>query len=210
MLETIFRTIFFYFFIVFSYRLMGKREVGQLGIIDLIVSVMIAEICAFSIEKVNRSIWIAVVPIAVLVILELILGYLSVKYRIVNKIFGGKPTMLINNGKIIYKNLISQRYSIDDLLFELRKKEISSIEEVQYAFLETNGDLSIFKYKPFKLKGDLPLPIIVEGVVQNDTLEYINKSMEWLDRLLLKNNITLDDVFYALYKNSHVYIVKKN
>lgn len=210
MLEIVFRTIFFYFFIVFSYRIMGKREIGQLGIIDLIVSVMIAEICAFSIEKIDESIFLAVVPIVILVILELILGFLSVKFRVVNKVFGGKPTLLINEGKIIYKNLISQRYSIDDLLLELRKNEISSIEEVEYAFLETNGALSVFKYKPFKCKSNLPLPIIVEGIIQKDTLNYINKSDIWLDNLLYKNNIKLEEVFYALYKNSHVYIVKKN
>ena len=146
MFDTIFRTMFFYFFIVFAYRIMGKREVGQLGIIDLIVSILIAELVALSIEKTNQSIWLAIAPIAVLVVLEIVLGYLSVKLRIVNKVFGGKPTVIINDGKIVYKNLVSQRYSIDDLLLELRKNGISSIEEVEYALLETNGELSIFKY----------------------------------------------------------------
>ena len=194
MFDTIFRTMFFYFFIVFAYRIMGKREVGQLGIIDLIVSILIAELVALSIEKTNQSIWLAIAPIAVLVVLEIVLGYLSVKLRIVNKVFGGKPTVIINDGKIVYKNLVSQRYSIDDLLLELRKNGISSIEEVEYALLETNGELSIFKYKPFKIKSNLPLPIIVEGVVQKDTLKYIS----------------LDNIFYALFKNNHIYIIRKS
>lgn len=210
MFDTIFRTVFFYFFIVFAYRIMGKREVGQLGIIDLIVSILIAELVALSIEKTDQSIWLAIAPIGVLVVLELVLGYLSVKVRVVNKVFGGKPTLIINDGKIVYKNLVSQRYSIDDLLLELRKNEVASIEEVEYAFLETNGDLSIFKYKPFKMKGSLPLPIIIEGVVQKDTLKYINKTNEWLEEVLKNNNISLDEIFYALYKKSHIYIVKKS
>lgn len=210
MFDTIFRTVFFYFYIVFAYRIMGKREVGQLGIIDLIVSILIAELVALSIDKTEQSIWLAIAAIGVLVVLELFLGYLSVKVRVVNKIFGGKPTLIINDGKIVYKNLVSQRYSIDDLLLELRKNEITSIEEVEYAFLETNGDLSIFKYKPFKAKGTLPLPIIIEGVIQKDTLKYINKSNEWLEEVLKNNNISLDEIFYALYKKSHVYIVKKS
>lgn len=210
MFETIFRTVFFYFYIVFAYRIMGKREVGQLGIIDLIVSILIAELVALSIDKTEQSIWLAIAAIGVLVILELFLGYLSVKIRVVNKIFGGKPTLIINDGKIVYKSLVSQRYSIDDLLLELRKNEVTSIEEVEYAFLETNGDLSIFKYKPFKMKGSLPLPIIIEGVIQKDTLKYINKSNEWLEEILKNNNISLDEIFYALYKKSHVYIVKKS
>ncbi len=210
MFDTIFRTIFFYFFIVFAYRIMGKREIGQLGVPDLIVSIMIAEICAFSIDKVDENIFLAIVPILILVFLEISLGYLSLKFRKVNKIFGGKPTLIIKEGKIIYKNLISQRYTIDDLLSELRRNNISSIEDVEYAFLETNGQLSVFKFKPFKIKGNIPLPIIIEGVVQRDTLKYINKSMDWINDLLKDNDILLDQVFYALYKNSHVYIVKKN
>lgn len=210
MFDTIVRTLFFYFFIVFSYRIMGKREVGQLGIIDLIVSILIAELVALSIEKTNQSIWLAIVPISVLVLLELVLGFLSVKSRTFNKLFGGKPTLLINEGKIVYKNLVSQRYSIDDLLLELRKNEISSIEDVEYAFLEPNGDLSIFKYNPFKIKKSLPLPVIVEGVIQKDVLFNIGKNMKWINNILDRNGIMLENVFYAIYQNNHVYIIKKS
>ncbi len=210
MVDTIIRTLFFYFFVTLAYRIMGKREVGQLGIIDLIVSILIAEIVALSIEKTDQSILLAVLPIAVLVMLELILGFLSVKSRTFNKIFGGKPTMIISEGKIVYKNLVSQRFSIDDLLLELRKNSISSIEEVEYAFLEPNGKMSIFKYKPFKVKSSLPLPIIVEGVIQKSNLGYIDKSEAWLKKILKDNNLDLEKVFYAVYKKSHVYVIKKN
>lgn len=210
MFDTVIRTLFFYFFVTFAYRIMGKREIGQLGIIDLIVSILIAELVAISIEKTDISIFYTVFPIIVLVLLELVLGYLSVKSRLFNKIFGGKPTMIISEGKIIYKNLISQRYSIDDLLLELRKKGISSIEEVEYAFLEPSGLLSIFKYKPFKIKSPLPLPIVVEGVIQKNNLKYIGKSETWLKRVLDSNNLNLEDVFYAIYKRTHVYIIKRS
>ena len=151
MIETITRTILFYFFILFMYRIMGKREIGQLGVIDLIVSILIAELAALSIEKTNQSVWMTIIPILLLVVLELILGYLSVKSRVFNKLFGGKPTLIIDNGKIIYKNLINQRYSIDDLLLELRKNGIYSIEDVEYAFLEMNGKLSIFTHFTWSL-----------------------------------------------------------
>lgn len=210
MYDTMIRTLFFYFFIAFAYRIMGKREVGQLGIIDLIVSILIAELVAISIENTDISIFYTVLPIMVLVLLEIGLGYVSVKSRVFNKIFGGKPTMIISEGKIVYKNLVSQRYAIDDLLLELRKKGIASIEEVEYAFLEPNGSLSIFKYKPFKLNSPLPLPIIVEGIVQKDNLKYIGKSELWLSKILKRNNLDLNDVFYALYKKTHVYIIKKS
>lgn len=209
MFDTVIRTLFFYFFITFAYRIMGKREIGQLGVIDLIVSILIAEIVAISIEKTDESIFLAVLPISVLVLLEIGLGFLSIKSRLFNKIFGGKPTIIINEGKVVYKNLVNQRYTIDDLLLELRKKGIASIEEVEYAFLETNGQLSIFKYKPLKIKSPLPLPIIVEGVMQEENIKNINKTEEWVDDLLKNNNLSLDQVFYAVYNKTHVYIIKK-
>lgn len=210
MFDTIIRTLFFYFFITLAYRIMGKREIGQLGVIDLIVSILIAEIVAISIEKTDESILLAVLPISVLVVLEITLGFLSIKSRWFNKVFGGKPTVIINQGKIVYKNLINQRYTIDDLLLELRKKSISSIEDVEYAFLETNGQLSIFKYKPLKIKSPTPLPIIIEGVIQHENVETINKTDEWVKELLKNNSLNLEQVFYAVYNKTHVYIIKKS
>lgn len=210
MLETMVRTLFFYFIIVLAYRIMGKREVGQLGIIDLIISILIAELVALGIEKINQSIWMTLLPIIVLVLLELILGYIEVKSRKFNKVFEGKPTIIIKDGKIVYKNLINQRYCLDDLLMELRKKSIYSIEDVEYAFLETNGELSIFKYKPFKISSNMPLPFIIEGIIQEEVLKHINKSEIWVKEVLRNNNIDLDNVFYAIYQNNHVYVIKKN
>lgn len=210
MIETIIRTLFFYFVILFAYRLMGKREVGQLGVIDLIISILIAELVALGIEKIHQSVWMTLLPIIVLVLLEIILGFISIKSRKLNKVFEGKPTIIINKGKLVFKNLISQRYSIDDLLLELRKKSIYSIEDVEYALLETNGELSIFKYNPLRIKNDLPLPFIVEGIIQDDVLKEIRKSRSWVLDVLKSNSIELEDVFYAIYKNKHVYVIRKN
>lgn len=209
MVQTVFRTIFFYFFVMLAYRIMGKREVGQLGIIDLIVSILIAELVAISIENYNDSMLYTILPIGALVLMEIGLGMLSLKSRWVNKLLGGKPTIIIENGKIIYKNLVSQRYGIDDLLLELRKASITSIEEVEYAFLETNGNLSIFPYKPLKIKSPLPLPIVVEGTIQYENLHYIGKDKEWLDKLLDRYNISLEEVFYAIYKKKYVYVIRR-
>ena len=210
MIETIFRTLFFYFIIVIAYRIMGKREVGQLGIIDLIISILIAELVALGIEKIDQSIWMTLLPMIVLVLLEVILGYLSVKSRKINKLFGGKPTIIISKGKIVYKNLINQRYTLDDLLLELRKQGIYSIEDVEYAMLETNGDLSVFTYNTLRLKRDIPLPFIVDGVIQEDILKQLNRSKVWLNDLLRSNNLDLKNIFYAIYQKNHVYVIKKS
>ena len=210
MIDTIVRTLFFYFVIVIAYRIMGKREVGQLGIIDLIISMLIAELVALGIEKIDQSIWMTLLPMIVLVLLEVGLGYLSIKSRKINKLFGGKPTIIISNGKIVYKNLINQRYTLDDLLLELRKQGIYSIEDVEYAMLETNGDLSVFTYNTLKLKRDIPLPFIVDGVIQEDILKQLNRSKVWLNDLLRSNNLDLKNIFYAIYQKNHVYVIKKS
>ena len=210
MVMTIIRTIFFYFVILVAYRLMGKREVGQLGVVDLIVSILIAELVALGIEKIHQNILMTLLPIIVLVIIEILMGFCLIKSRRFNKLFGGKPTILIDRGKIVFKNLINQRYAIDDLLLELRKQGIYSIEDVEYAFLEINGDLSVFKYKPLKIKSDIPLPFIVEGTIQEDILKEINKSEVWVNNVLKNNSLDLDNIFYAIYQNNHVYVIKKN
>ena len=147
-----FRTVFFYFFIIFMFRLMGKREVAQLSVIDLIVFILIAELVAISIENTDGSLWLTILPISALVGLQIFLAFLSLKSKRFRTFFDGKPSIIIENGKVNYKEMVKQRYTVDDLLFELRQKEIKSLESVEYAFLETNGKLSIFEKKLFQKK----------------------------------------------------------
>ncbi len=208
--NVIFRTLFFYFFITLAYRIMGKREVGQLGIIDLIVSILIAELVAISIENINDSIFLTILPITLLVALELVLAFISIKSRTFRTIFGGKPSLIIVNGKINYHEMVKQRYSMDDLLLSLRQKEIRNIEEVEYAFLEPNGKLSIFKYNFFRFRSAYPMPLIVDGAIQKKALKYIHKTTPWLEIELKKKNLELKDVFYAFYRNKKIYLVKRN
>lgn len=210
LISVIFRTLFFYFFITLAYRIMGKREIGQLGIIDLIVSILIAELVAISIENINDSIFLTILPISLLVVLELFLAYISIKSRTFRTLFGGKPSLIIVNGKINYHEMVKQRYSLDDLLLSLRQKEIRNIEQVEYAFLEPNGKLSIFKYNFFRIKSDYPMPLIVDGGVQEKALKYIHKTRVWLERELEKKNLKVNDIFYAFYRKDKVYLVKKN
>ncbi len=207
--KVVIRTLFFYFFITISYRLMGKREVGQLGVIDLIVSILIAELVAISIENHSDPMYLTVIPIGLLVFLEIVLAFISIKNRKLRLILDGKPSLIISNGKINYHEMIKQRYTLDDLLLSLRQKEIREINEVEYAFLEPNGKLSIFKYKPFK-KSIYPMPIILDGKIDYDALKYIKKSENYLKNVLNENNLSLKEVFYAFYKNKKIYIIKKS
>jgi len=204
------RTLFFYFFILIVYRIMGKREVGQLGIIDLIVSILIAELIAISIENTEDSIFLTIGPIVILVILEIVLAFISIKSRRIRTFFDGKPSLIICNGKINYNEMVKQRYSMDNLLLGLRQKEIKNIDDVEYAFLEPNGKLSIFKYNLFKTKSAYPMPLILDGTIQKKALKYINKNLSWLEYNLIAQNLKVEDVFYCFYKNKKLFIIRKN
>lgn len=206
----VYRTLFFYFFIMISYRLMGKREIGQLGVIDLIVSILIAELVAISIENIDEPLVLTVAPITVLVLIEILFAFISVKSRKFRNLLDGKPSIIINKGIINYKEMIKQRYSLDDLLLSLRQNNIKSIEDVEYAFLETNGKLSIFKYNIFKTSSTYPLALIIDGVIQDKTLKEIKHSKFWLTNYLRKQDIDLSNVFYAFYKNKKIYIIKNS
>lgn len=206
----IFRTVFFYFFITLVYRIMGKREIGQLGIIDLIVSILIAELVAISIEKTSQSMALTLIPISIIVLIEIGLAYLSMKSRKIRSFIQGKPSMIICDGKINYHELVSQRYNLDDLLLNLRQNKVKSIDEVEYAFLENNGRLSIFTYQDNYNKKVFPLPIIIDGKIED---KYLNKtpfSEKQLVKMINNNNLNLENVFYAFYQDKKVFIIEKD
>ena len=206
----LFRTVFFYFFIVLLYRIMGKREIGQLGIIDLIVSILMAELVAISIENTNESLMQTVIPLLVLGGLEILLAFVSIKSRRFRSFFDGKPSLIICNGKVNYKEMIHQRYSMDDLLLSLRQKSIRDINEIEYAFLEPNGKLSIFKYNFLRMKTTYPMPLILDGEVNIYTLNYLKKDKYWLENELAKKNLELEDVFYAFYRKKKIFLIRKS
>lgn len=203
------RTTLFYFFILLIYRIMGKREVGQLGIIDLIVSILIAELAVLSIEELDKSIFISIIPILTLTLLQTVLAYFSLKKPKFRILLDGNPSLIIKNGKVNFKEMTKQKYNLDDLLVQLREKGFKSIEEIEYAILENNGTLSVFAYEEEK-DNYLPLPLILDNKIQEDTLKHLHKDSKWVLNLLNKRNINIEDVFYAFYKDKNVFIIKND
>lgn len=201
----ILKTVILYFFIIIVYRIMGKKEVGKLSIIDLIVSILIAELAAISIEQYDSSILISIIPILCLVIIEIIFGYIGMKSPKFRKIIEGSPVVIIKNGKLNFEAMRKLRYSLDDLISQLREQGIKSIEEVNYAVLENNGKLSIFEKET-----EYPLPIILDGEIDYEVLKDMNKDEKWIENILNKNKIKLENVFYAFYTKNKTYIIKKD
>ncbi len=204
----IFKTLFIYVLVAIIFRVMGKREVGQLGTFDLVVFILIAELVALALEH-KDGFLINLVPVIILVLLQIVIAKISLKSVKFRNFVDGKPVIIIKKGIVNFKNMVEQRYTLDDLLLQLREKDVRSLDEVDYAILETNGKLSVFK-KDDKDKKTYPLPIILDGKVEFDNLYAIGKTKTWLLNTLIEKNISANDVFYAFTKNGELYIIKKD
>ena len=187
---------------------MGKREVGQLGIVDLIVSILIAELVTISVEDSTKSILDSVIPILTLVILQLVLSYASLKSGVLRKLLDGKPSFIIKRGHINYQEMVRQKYNLDDLLTQLREKGYRNIEEIEYAILENNGTLSVFPYNKIRFNSPIPLAIILDGKINDTVLKEVGKDRLYIEKLLIKKKLNIKDIFYAFYKDNSIFVIK--
>jgi uncharacterized membrane protein YcaP (DUF421 family) len=200
------RTIFLYTLILIIFRLMGKREVGELSVIDLVIFVMIAEVATFAIDNPKRPLFESVMAMLLLLLIQLTTSYMSLKSKRMRDLLDGDPSLIIRKGEIIETEMRKLRYNLDDLLQQLREQQIGSIQDVDYAFLEPSGNLSVFTKD-----GQHPvLPLIVDGDIQEKHLILIQQNKEWLLFMLKMKNI--DDhttVFYCSYEKNELYIQLK-
>jgi uncharacterized membrane protein YcaP (DUF421 family) len=203
-------------------RLMGKREIGELTPIDLVVSLMIAELGVLIIEDQSIGIVKGIIPIFTLVGIEILVSYLSLKNDLIRKVVNGSPVVLIKNGEIMKEELVHNRYTIHDLLTQLREKEIFNISDVEFAVLETSGELTVIpksqkrSLTPEDLGLDtnyegLPLLLIEDGKINDDALNNIDLDKKWIIEELRKRGI--DDpaevLVLALETDGSLYISSK-
>ena len=208
-INVVFRCLLFYLIIAIAYRFMGKREVGELSVMDFIVSIFIAELAAISIENYKDNIFLSILPIVTLVIVQFLIAKISLENEDIRNTIEGEVSVIINRGKVNFEEMLKQRYNLDDLLTQLRAKSIKSIEEVDYAILETSGKLSVFKKSDDKDRV-YPLPVILDGKVQEDTLIQIKKDENWLKEKLKEENYDLEDIFYGFYQKNKLFLFKKD
>ena len=178
----IIRTFIMYFLVIVIFRLMGKREIGEMSLLDLVVFLMITEVAVIAIEDPKVTMIQAIVPMIFLMIIQISLAKLSLRMPKIRKLLDGEPTIIIHNGKIDERAMKSQRYNFNDLLLQLREKGIFSIEEVDFAILESSGKLSVMKKQTNSSKETtvIPLPLILDGVIQGENLRYFNIREDWL------------------------------
>jgi uncharacterized membrane protein YcaP (DUF421 family) len=205
----LFRTLFLYLLILLIFRLMGKREIGELSILDLVVYIMIAEMASLAIENTKDPLINTLLPIMVLVVIQITLAVLSLKSKKFRDIVDGKPTIIINNGKIDEKAMRAQRYNFDDLLLQLREKDVGNIADVEYAILEPSGTLSIFQKQngDHQENGSLALPLIIDGEIQEDNLKMIDRTRTWLlTQLNKKGYEDPGEISFCSFQNGEFYI----
>ena len=185
---------------------MGKRQIGQMQPSELILAIMVSDIATVPMESTGKPLLSGLIPIITLMTAEITLSYLSQKNERIRKILSGSASLIISKGKIDIKELKRLRVNIDDLSEELRMNGYSSVGEIEYAILETNGEISIIPkshIKPISPK-DLNIKvkpatmhknIIKDGVVEEANLLEIGKNHSWLDEILKNENTKLSDVF---------------
>ncbi|MGI5902411.1 MAG: DUF421 domain-containing protein [Desulfitobacteriia bacterium] len=222
MFVAILRTIILYTIVVLILRLMGKRQVGQLQPFELVIIIMISELAAIPSEELGTPLISGLVPVCVLSLLGITISLLSLKSEKARGFICGRPTILINKGHILEDELRRLRYNLSDLLEQLRSKNIASLADVEYAILETNGQLSVFP-KAMKRPAtpedhNLQVPeenfaytLIMDGRLQRKNFLDANVTEKWLLEELKKANIEdPKDVFIAtLDTNGKIFVQAK-
>ncbi|MFJ7637376.1 DUF421 domain-containing protein [Peribacillus sp. NPDC046944] len=206
------RTLFVYLFILLLFRLMGKREVGELSILDLVVSIMIGDIAVLALEGNDEPFFGTIFPMLVLAVVQIILAFFSLKSVRFRYLMDGQPQIIINQGKIDEKVMRRQRYNFNDLLTQLREQGISDLNEVQFAILESSGKLSVIKNSQGKKSKSIetPYPLIIDGKIQENNLAYIGKDKYWLLHQLKRHGyLKLEEVSICGFINGQIYIDKK-
>lgn len=197
MIIIFFRAIVLYIIVLVVMRLMGKREIGQLQPFELAIAIMIADLATIPMSDTGVPIFNGIVPILGLLVMHLLISIINIKSMKAREIICGKPRILIYRGKIDEKALKKERFTINELQERLRDKDVVNISDVEYAILETSGQISVI-LKPNK-RGVIPedlgiypdyegisYDLIIDGVIMYDNLKTLNKDYNWLRDAVLK------------------------
>ena len=200
------RTILLYLVLIAVVRLMGKRQIGQMEPSEFVVTMLVANLAAIPMQDGGIPLFSGFVPIVTVLGVELVLSALSMKSTKLRKILCGKPVILVENGNILQKNLKKTRITLDELTGHLREKDVLDLQSVQYAILETNGNLSVFPYpkeKPASAKEAgvqvkkqyLPVTIISDGEIMTQNLAKAGKNTAWVRRVLQERQASVEQTW---------------
>ena len=210
MLIIFFRAIILYIFVLIVMRLMGKREIGQLQPFELAIAIMIADLASIPMTDSGIPITNGIISILGLLLMHLVISFLNVKSIKAREIICGKPTILIYRGKIDEKALKKERFTINELEERLRGNNIYNLGDVEYAILETSGQVTVIQ-KPekrntipedFNIIPDyegIPYDLVVDGKIMEKNLQAIGKNYQWLKKQVEKFNMKPEEALIVTY-----------
>lgn len=215
------RTIILFSIVMFSLRIMGKRQIGQLQPYELVVAIMVSELASLPMQDTRIPLIHGVIPIVTLLVIEVMISFAEIKSQKFRILIDGKPSIIICKGKLVKEEMRNQLFTINDLLEEMRIKGYFAIQDIEYAILETNGQLSIIPKSPAEppVKRDLnlkaaektlPATLILEGKINYENLTLINRDLKWLRSQLKKENIKeVSEVFVAILDSDNNIFIQK-
>ncbi|WFD11972.1 DUF421 domain-containing protein [Tepidibacter hydrothermalis] len=216
------RTLILYIFVLISVRIMGKGELSEMQPFELVVTLMIAELAALPMEDTKLPLVNGIIAIFTILFVQISISFINLKSEKARKFICGKPSILINKGIINDKELKRLRINMNDLIEQLRIKDYPVIKDIEYAILETSGDLSIIPksnkrpptvedVKASPVYEGLPTSLIIDGKINYGNLKYLKLDESWLKNILKQNNIsTIEDVFFcSIDESKDIFIQKK-
>lgn len=231
------KTTIIYFFILLIMKFMGKREIGQLSLFDFVILLLIADVSVMGIDNNDVPFYYFLISIVILAVIQKGLAIILLKFSQLRNFFDGKESLIIIDGKVNIKEMKKQNYNFDDLVVQLRLKNIRSLSEVKYLILEANGEISVFKYNEFEkvdaniksksnnaittnssstIKNNIenktnifPFPLIISGKVIKNNLEILKIDEKWLKmKIKEKGYNNIKDIYYANYENNDLFILE--
>lgn len=205
------RTVIIYILVIFTIRIMGKRQIGQLQPSEFVITILISNIATMAIEDVTIPLFSGIIPILVFMSFDIISAGLSLKSKGFRNLVSGSPKIVIRNGVIDQKQLKELRFTVEDLFEELRANNIFDLNEVLFAIVETNGTLSVYKKAMFQnptnssfnfpeKDSEPPILVVSNGDLLEDNIAVAGTSEEEIIRYLNKKNVLLSDVFLLTCK----------
>jgi len=208
MVISIFRAFVLYLVVILVMRIMGKREIGQLQPYELAITLIISELVTLPMENNAIPLMNGVIPVFTITLAQLLLSYLTTKSQWIQDFVSGRYSIIVENGKMIQKNMVKQKYNITELQEQLRLKGVVKVSDVQYAILETNGQLSVILKEPkqpvtaeqmnvlTEYEG-MPVNIILDGKLVEENLNSAKLTTKDVEKRLKKDKLRIDDVFFA-------------
>lgn len=221
MLVTILRTAILYVFVILGLRIMGKRQIGDMQPNELVITILISEIAAIPIQDINQPVVNGIIAIFMLVVLEILISFLSMKSVKARQVINGKSAVIVKDGQLDQKLMKRMRVTVADLMEVLRIQNVFHIDQVAYAILETNGQLSVLLKPEYQTAtaadldkhpadDGIPALVINDGRLLKEGLALSGASEEAVEQILKSQRLTYKQVFLmTMDKTGRHYIVRK-